>query len=167
MEDCEGIIGVVAEELPEGRALARYRRNAACGSCSSAEGCLMSAMEAVDAFVEVRNEIGARVGDRVQIFWDDSSFLLTAFSFYLVPTLCVVFGALTGYFYGGGEGAPENPQAIAGAFAGLAIGLLIAWGLGKALSGKKERTPEIAEILGRGEVGEQQSGIDNPPAKHY
>ena len=127
----------------------------------------MSAMEAVDAFVEVRNEIGARVGDRVQILWDDSSFLLTAFSFYLVPTLCVVFGALTGYFYGGGEGVPANSWPIAGAFAGLGIGLLIAWGLGKALSGEKERSPVIARILDRAEVGEQHGGIDNPPAKPY
>ena len=144
MEDCDGVSGVVVSRLDEERAMVTFRRNAACGSCKSAEGCLMSAMEAKDSTVEVRNEIGAKVGDKVEIYWDDSSFLLTTFSLYGIPTICVLTGAVAGY-YSGGESSTLLP--VAGAAAGLGVGLLLSWIFGKRISAKKDKFPIIRQIL--------------------
>ena len=105
----------------EGTARVRVRRHSACRDCGRC-GMGIIGGEPVDPEIEVRNPIGAQVGQVVKITMDTRKLLSASFLMYLLPIL----GLITGVALGQGAALRLNLAQGRGAdLAGLALGLFI------------------------------------------
>nr|WP_275890918.1 SoxR reducing system RseC family protein [Romboutsia hominis] len=69
----------------------RHSACAACGKC-------VTSSESKDIVVEVDNNIGAKVGDRVKVNMDGVNVLKAAFLVYLTPLAGLLIGTIATYF---------------------------------------------------------------------
>ena len=83
-------IGVV-ESLNEKRGTAKvvFERKSACDKCGM---CLTAKGERMKVYVEVKNTLGAKVGDKVGVTMSDRFVLRAAFIVYLIPVLLIGAG---------------------------------------------------------------------------
>ncbi len=77
---------LVVESTSGDRAVVSFLREEACGSCSGRHFC----MNAKKTKAEVKNDIGADVGDTVEIETETTSLLLYSFLLFLAPVLLAV-----------------------------------------------------------------------------
>lgn len=99
-----------------------------CGQCSSANGCnsgKMSQLFSVSRQMKVRNDVGAAVGDVVQVSLPDGMVLNSALLMYLLPLVLMFSGALLGMQLTADAAYAELYSALGGA-AGLIIGFIAA-----------------------------------------
>jgi sigma-E factor negative regulatory protein RseC len=89
----------------------------ACGKCGDKGGC--GKPQGGPRRYAVLNTVGARVGDRVVLSVPEGAVLKAAALSYLMPLVFVIGGAAAGTAFG--DGLPT----VAGAAAGLALGLII------------------------------------------
>ena len=88
-------------------------------------------------------------GDRVQISLSDMSFLKASLVIYLVPTLALVVGALTGSQYAEPRGIDPNTGALVGGVIALAVALIGTQIWGRRRAKDKCYTPTITRVLSR------------------
>jgi len=81
--------------VKEGAALVRVRRHSACRDCGRC-GMGTAGGEPVDPEIEVRNPIGAVVGEVVKISMDTRQLLAASFLMYLLPVLGLILGVALG-----------------------------------------------------------------------
>ena len=83
-------IGVV-DSINEKRGTAKvvFDRKSACDKCGM---CLASKGERMKVYVEVKNTLGAKVGDRVGVTMSDKFVLRAAFIVYIIPVILVGAG---------------------------------------------------------------------------
>ena len=83
-------IGVV-ESINEknGTAKVVFDRKSACENCKM---CLTAGGEKMKVYVEVKNTLGAKVGDQVGVTMNDAFVLKAAFIIYLIPVILVGAG---------------------------------------------------------------------------
>lgn len=102
-------------------ALVRVRRHSACRDCGRC-GMGIAGGEPVDPEIEVRNPIGARVGEVVRISMDTRQLLAASFLMYLLPVIGLILGIALGQW------AVLELELAAGRgadLAGLGFGLFI------------------------------------------
>ena len=90
----EGIV----ESISQGKAVVRIQKGGQCQSCSSRDGCGVSG--GGDMQIDVANELGAKVGDRVEISLPSRSLMKLAFLIYFLPVLALILGAYLGELIG-------------------------------------------------------------------
>lgn len=114
-------IEAVVTEVANGVATVRpTQMPSSCGRCGEAGGCGKSSWAtATPRQFAIRNGIGARAGDAVILSVPATTVLRAAVFAYLLPAVLAILGA-AGASAAVGEGGP----AVAGAAAGLVVGLL-------------------------------------------
>ena len=105
---------VVTKILPEGMAEVAVARTTACGgNCGSCEACIFQS----ELKTVARNQIGARVGQKVVIESRNSTIFGAAFLVYVMPLILFVAAYAVAYLLGAREGT-----CVAISFLGLLLG---------------------------------------------
>ena len=138
--------GIVIEEKGD-EAVVEVKRTGAC-SCCAAKGACATFGGASDAHVSVKNDIGAKPGNTVEIGIEETSLLVASFFVYLMPIAALFGGAVVGsMIFGGSSG---GIPALFG-LGGLVIGLFLVFLVDPHLKKKKNMRPHIVRIIERNE----------------
>ena len=102
-----------------------------CGHCDSEGGCGSGTLTKVFCSnnarnFSVRNEVGASVGDEVQISIPDGVLLRGAIKMYVLPLMLLLAGGIVGVSLAGSMAAARDAYAVAGAIMGLLLGFVFA-----------------------------------------
>ena len=126
-----------------------------CGDdITTGQICLLSRAVGLHLFddhtrlIEVKNRLGANVGDNVMIATTTKSFLQSSFLLYIVPLIALVVGAIVGKFVGDrvALGLDSNLlSAIFGVF--FMIGSFVVLRVGSTVLNKETYMPSIVAIL--------------------
>jgi len=121
----------VVTRLEGTEALVEAVQGGGCGQCGGA-GCGSGKLSQVFCVrpreFRVRNDIGAAVGQEVQVAVADGTVLRSALTLYGLPLLLLIAGALCGAHWMGNTAGRDAAAAI-GAAAGLLTGFLLAGGI--------------------------------------
>lgn len=122
IEELAVVVGIERDQ-----ALLEIVRNKPCGLCGQTRGCGVSIWGRLlghrNNVFRAANQISARVGDSVVIGINEKALLAGSLAVYGVPLFLLLAGAGLGSFLAPPEGSADA-HALAGAFAGLVIGLL-------------------------------------------
>lgn len=114
------------------------------GSCSSGS---MSKMLCVKPRqFRVLNEIGARIGDEVEVSVAEGALLRSALTLYALPMALLFVGAVVGSSWAGASG--HDAGAAAGAAAGLLLGFVLARIITLRQGGRAASSPVITRCVG-------------------
>ncbi|MBU0621254.1 MAG: SoxR reducing system RseC family protein [Gammaproteobacteria bacterium] len=101
-----------------------------CGHCNSEGGCGSGTLSKLFCSTKprrfvVRNQVGAKVGDEVQVSLPDGILLRGALKLYVLPLVLLLAGGIAGAALAS-EGVSRDMYAVTGAVAGLLSGFAIA-----------------------------------------
>ncbi len=119
---------VVAQIRP-GRVRVKVARTSACDSCASAAVCQVMA-GGKEMQVEVRDNLGTKVGQRVVIGIHEKTLLLATFLVYILPLIGLFVGI--GLLRWLAPGSSQGLNAVAG-FLGLVFGFIITYFYNRSL----------------------------------
>jgi sigma-E factor negative regulatory protein RseC len=118
MTHCDAVVVEVIDkevwvEVPE--------RTAACSNCKTPEACQsgLLGLRSGPRRYRLDNQVGAQVGDRVQLVVAEGAVLRASFTSYLFPVLLAIAGAAIGQSFEG------DLSAVLGTILGLGGGLAI------------------------------------------
>ena len=138
--------GWVSSVSKDGWAIVITERDDACSNCESAQFC-HSLADCSRIETRVLNRANAGVGDRVIISLSSMSVFKSALILYILPTVCLVSGAVGGAGLNEQLGIGETGAAILFGFAGLILGFTIAGFISKHLSAGNKLIPVITRII--------------------
>jgi len=138
--------GRVSSVSKDGRAIVITERDDACSNCKSAQFCHALA-DCSRIETRVLNWANAGVGDRVIISLSSMSVFKIALILYILPTVCLVLGAVGGAGLNEQLGIGETGAAILFGFAGLILGFTIAGFISKHQTEGNKLTPVITRII--------------------
>ena len=144
-------IGVV-ESLNEKRGTAKvvFERKSACDKCGM---CLTSKGERMKVYVEVKNTLGAKVGDKVGVTMSDRFVLRAAFIVYLIPVLLIGAGlAIFRKF--------SDMILLAVIAAGLVLGVAIGIFADRMIRKKSAFAPKMSGIYPPEEKSPSDASVD-------
>ncbi|MBI5191875.1 MAG: SoxR reducing system RseC family protein [Nitrospirae bacterium] len=87
--------GIVIE-VHNGMAKVRAVRGTSCGSCASKSLCKPSSGSDTNVVIEAKNELGASVGEMVEVSMRSKTFLTASFIAYMVPLIGFFIGSFVG-----------------------------------------------------------------------
>jgi positive regulator of sigma E activity len=138
--------GHVRQVSKDGWALVVTERDDACKNCLSAQFC-HSLADCTRMETRVLNRANAAVGDRVTISLSSSSVYKSAMILYILPTLSLIGGAISGYGIHQFLGMHETGAAILFSFLGLLLGFTIAGLISRHQNTARKLTPVITGII--------------------
>jgi sigma-E factor negative regulatory protein RseC len=97
--------------------MSRGERCEGCNACHTIGSNLME--------VEAQNELGAKVGDVVEIYVEPAQLLSHSFILFIFPILMMIAGYFVVSYIGKGRGASGEGYGILGAFSFLLLSLLV------------------------------------------
>lgn len=107
--------------IKEQLAVVRVRRHFACSQCGRC-GLGIAGGEPLDPEIEVKNPIGAKVGQVVRITMDTRQLLMGSFVVYLLPIMGLILGILLGETLGPSLGLGFAFRGVE--LTGLALGVV-------------------------------------------
>ena len=143
----EGSVGAPEEEgivVKTDRKIARVKitRSASCATCAIAESCPFNLAAPKDWQVWARNELNAKVGDKVKIAIAPSRYLLIAALIFIFPVSVLIVTYLLAKVFGANE---NLSVAISVTFAFLTYFII----RGIDRSSMRETSYKVVEILSR------------------
>ncbi len=138
----EAETGIVIR-LDREEAVLQMQLSGRCSQCSSRAPC--SAVGPNIRQISVKNVLGARTGDTVEISFPSQARVLSAFLFFLFPVLLALIGFFTGQALGGGEGS-----GVVGTFVGFVLAYVVVRFLSPLIE-RSTRVPTMRRIVAREE----------------
>ncbi|HEY5994744.1 MAG TPA: SoxR reducing system RseC family protein [Gallionellaceae bacterium] len=120
-----------------------------CGACAGGQGCSSGSMSKMLCVkprqFRVRNDIGARVGEEVEVSVAEGVLLRSALTLYALPMVLLFAGALLGSGWAGASS--HDAGAAVGAVAGLLAGFALARTIIKRQHGRAAASPVITRCV--------------------
>lgn len=136
--------GVVEESSPQ-TAVVRIEQSSACATCESRGSCHVQNDKKFT--VEVVNELGAKVGDVVEISMPSGSVIKASLAVYALPVLGLILGAVAGGGLSEALNLAPTPASLIGGGAGLAIAVAILRWLDRSVRSWPDYSPRMTKIL--------------------
>ena len=133
--------GIVIEVF-DGMAKVKAVRGTSCGGCASRSMCKPSSGSDTNVVIEAKNDLGAAVGERVEVTMRPRTFLTASFIAYIVP--------LIGFFIGGFIGKEvtgSDPVAALFGFVSMIIFYAGIWLYNKSVLKEGKYNPVIVSVL--------------------
>ena len=138
--------GRVTGICKDGWAMVVTQRGDACSNCESAQFC-HSLADCSRLETRVLNRAGAGVGDTVSISLSSGSVFEGALILYILPTVSLLLGALSGAGLHKQLGIGETGAAMGLGFAGLILGFAIAKLISMRQTAGRKFTPVITRVI--------------------
>jgi sigma-E factor negative regulatory protein RseC len=127
-----------------GTAWVKTLQSEACEGCSSCGTC---GAQRPDTEVEVINEVGAKVGDRILIDFKTSAFLKVTFLLYIFPIICLTLGAMFGLQVAADYDYDESVCSAVLGFAAFFASVAVIRVAGRKMAANKRYRPQITKVL--------------------
>jgi sigma-E factor negative regulatory protein RseC len=98
--------------------------------------------------VDAVNSVGARVGDRIVLYFKTGSLLKATFLLYVFPILCMLLGASIGHWFSLKNNMDPSAIAAAAGFLFLIFSFMLVRSKANKLAEKDHYRPKIIKILG-------------------
>ena len=141
-------IGLVTSVFNDETAEVITDRKGGCGGCEQSHGC-RSCLSGAKVVSIVKNHVGAEPGDIVAIDITNKGLWTGALLFYIFPILFLIFGAITGEYFGRLWFLTETSTPIVSAMLGFGIGLSITILVSRSRFGNSFLRPKIARVVER------------------
>lgn len=153
----EGLVATITEN---GWAQVVTDRRDACADCGASH-CCASLGGSSKMVIKALNRAGAGVGDLVYVNLGSGAVIQSAASFYMIPLLALIAGAVVGTELSQPLSISETAGAILFSFVGLALGFLITALISRRMSSQNKLTPIITRIKRAGaEAPESLMSVD-------
>jgi sigma-E factor negative regulatory protein RseC len=139
----EGI--VIASNTKTARV--KTTKSSACEACSARRSC-HTLGGGDDMEVDVLNPVGARIDDKVVIYFETTSLLKASFLLYFFPVLVLLGGAFLGHQIALARNWDPSLGAAGIGFFGLFLSFFIVRSQGRKLANRNDYKPKIIRILG-------------------
>lgn len=140
-------IGTVVELKGKATAVVMCQKSSLCENCATNGNCMMGD-DGKSRLIEVRNRLGATIGDNVRIATTTKSFLQSSFLLYIVPLIALVVGAIVGQVVGDNMETGLDPNVLSAIFGVFfMIGSFIVLRVGSNALDKETYMPSIVAIL--------------------
>ena len=136
--------GIVTKIESSGLAWVRTLPSEACAGCSSCGTCNA---QREDAEVEVINEVGAKIGDRILIDIKTSAFLKATFLLYVFPIIGLTVGAMLGVQIADRYGYDASACSAALGFAAFFLTVAVVRIQGNRMGRQRAYRPQIVKVL--------------------
>ena len=130
-----------------GVAIVRIHRAEACHSCDAKGVCQAFGGKTEDVTLAIPNTLNAGAGDEVVLSLPESSIIKASAALYLLPTVGIVIGALTGAWGIAPSPSDADTMTLIGALVGLLIGGVGARLLGKKMAQSPRYQPTLIKVV--------------------
>ncbi len=138
------------EGLKGGKSVVRIERSSACASCESKASCHIEGDK--ELLVEVRNILGAREGDRVEISMPTASVMKISAFVYIVPVAGLIAGAILGGWLADLFPIGDNASRVLGGALGLGLSLAIVIYFDRSVRSRPDYQPSMTRIIRKADV---------------
>lgn len=146
-------VGLVLNTFENKTAEVVTDRRDACSGCAETHNC-RTCLTSSHLVSTVQNPIGARQGDVVSIYLEDSALWTGALLLYIIPVLWLLTGAIIGSGLGADWKIGETGGAILFGLSGFAVGLAIIVIISRSLKFGQKITPRITRVIEHPSEGE-------------
>lgn len=136
--------GVVEKSSPE-KAVVRIEQSSACATCESRGACQVQNDKIF--LVEVVNDLGAKVGDVVEISMPSGAVLKASLAVYALPVLGLIIGALAGGALAGFLLVQPKTASLLGGGAGLALSIAVLRRLDRSVRSRPDYSPRMTRVF--------------------
>jgi len=136
--------GVVEKSSPQ-KAVVRIEQSSACATCQSRGACQVQNDKIF--LVEVVNDLGAKVGDVVEISMPSGSVIKASLAVYALPVLGLILGALSGGALAGALRVQPTAASLVGGGAGLAVSIGILKWLDRSVRSRPDYSPRMTKVF--------------------
>jgi len=128
-------------EVFDGIAKVRAIRGTSCDGCASKSMCKPMSNSS-DVVIEAKNELGACIGERVEVAMRPKTFLKASFIAYIIPLISFFIGGIIGKNIGGNDG-----WAATIGFISMVLCYVGIWMYNKKALKEGKYRPEITGVL--------------------
>jgi sigma-E factor negative regulatory protein RseC len=140
-------VGTVVELKSKSIAVVMCQKSSLCENCATNGSCMMGD-DGNTRLIEVKNSLGASVGDNVRIATTTKSFLQSSFLLYIVPLIALVVGAIAGKLVGDNFATGLDPNVLSAIFGVFfLIGSFVVLRVGSRALDKEAYMPGIVTVL--------------------
>jgi sigma-E factor negative regulatory protein RseC len=137
----------VVEEIVQQKAVVRIQKSSACAGCESRGSCMT--MEDKIVMVEVANELGANVGDIVELGMGSGSLMKLSLLVYFFPVIGFVAGAFIAEAWAESLHMDSTTASLLGGIIAMAITFFVLKWLNRGAQDKGEYRPRMTRILAK------------------
>ena len=139
--------GTIIELKGKATAVVMCRKSSLCEHCATSGSCMLGD-DGHTRLIEVKNDLGANVGDQVRIATTTRSFLQSSFLLYIVPLIALVVGALVGKAVGDRLDVGLDPNLLSAIFGVFFMaGSFVILRVGSSALSTETYMPKIVAIL--------------------